>query len=131
MSEAGERKRGICVFCGSNLGADPAFAEGADQLGAAIAGMGARLVFGGGGRTLTADFAQANEVNDSTPVRVGGVAVGTVERLDPGPAHTTILVMRITQPGLVIQSGGRMRAFRGRAYVPQLLPPGVTPDDIR
>ena len=37
----------------------------------------------------------------------------------------------IVQPGLVVQSGGRMRAFRGRAYVPQLLPPGVIPDDIR
>ena len=37
----------------------------------------------------------------------------------------------IMQPGLVVQSGGHMRAFRGRAYLPQLLPSGVTPDDIR
>ena len=37
----------------------------------------------------------------------------------------------IMQPGLVVQSAGHMRAFRGRAYLPQLLPPGVTPDDIR
>ncbi len=45
-------KRGVCVYCGSSLGADPAFVEAADQLGAVIAGMGARLVFGGGARGL-------------------------------------------------------------------------------
>ena len=39
--------------------------------------------------------------------------------------------LSIMQPGLVVQSGGHMRAFRGRAYLPQLLPAGVTPDDIR
>jgi hypothetical protein len=33
-------------------------------------------------------------------------------------------------PGLVVYSGGRMRAFFGKAYVPQLLPAGVLPDDI-
>ena len=35
------------------------------------------------------------------------------------------------QPGLVVQSGGHMRAFFGRAYVPQMLPRGVLADDIR
>ena len=37
----------------------------------------------------------------------------------------------IQQPGLVVQSGGHMRAFFGRAYVPQMLPPGVVAEDIR
>jgi hypothetical protein len=37
----------------------------------------------------------------------------------------------VQQPGLVIQSGGHMRAFSGRAYIPQLLPADVTVDDIQ
>lgn len=37
----------------------------------------------------------------------------------------------VQQPGLVVQSGGRMRAFFGRAYIPQLLPANVAVDDIR
>ena len=37
----------------------------------------------------------------------------------------------IREPGLVVQSHGHMRAFSGRAYVPQLLPQGVTVEEIR
>jgi hypothetical protein len=37
----------------------------------------------------------------------------------------------IEQPGLIVQSGGHMRAFVGRAYIPEALPAGVTPDTIR
>jgi len=37
----------------------------------------------------------------------------------------------IEQPGLVMQSGGHMRAFIGRAYIPEALPPGVAADAIR
>jgi Protein of unknown function (DUF2844) len=37
----------------------------------------------------------------------------------------------VNQPGLVVESGGHMRAFSGRAYVPQLMPQGVTADEIK
>jgi hypothetical protein len=37
----------------------------------------------------------------------------------------------IDQPGLVVQIGGRMRGFAGRAYVPEMLPPGVRAEDIQ
>lgn len=36
----------------------------------------------------------------------------------------------IQQPGLVLHTGGHMRAFFGKAYIPQLVPPGVNPDDL-
>ncbi len=36
----------------------------------------------------------------------------------------------IQQPGLVVQSGGHMRAFSGRAYAPQMLPRGVAAEDL-
>ena len=37
----------------------------------------------------------------------------------------------IEQPGLVVQSGGHMRAFVGKAYVPEAVPQGVAIDEIR
>lgn len=37
----------------------------------------------------------------------------------------------IQQPGLVVQLGGHMRAFVGRAYLPQMVPQGMTADEIR
>ena len=37
----------------------------------------------------------------------------------------------IEQPGLVVQSGGHMRSFVGRAYVPESVPQGVAVDEIR
>ncbi len=64
-------KRGVCVYCGSSLGADPRYAEAADELGAAIAGMGARVVFGGGGRGLMGRVARA-------AMAAGGEVVGII-----------------------------------------------------
>jgi hypothetical protein len=37
----------------------------------------------------------------------------------------------INQPGLVVQSGGHMRSFAGRAYIPEMLPQGVSAEAIR
>ena len=37
----------------------------------------------------------------------------------------------VRQPGIVFEMGGHMRAFAGRAYVPQLLPAGVAPEAIK
>jgi len=37
----------------------------------------------------------------------------------------------IELPGLVVQQSGHMRAFSGRAYVPQLLPQGVRTEAVR
>jgi Protein of unknown function (DUF2844) len=37
----------------------------------------------------------------------------------------------IEMPGLVVQSGGHMRALTGRAYVPEMIPSGTKVDEIR
>jgi len=39
--------------------------------------------------------------------------------------------LRLQRADLVIQSGGHMRDFSGRAWLPALLPAGVTPEDLR
>jgi hypothetical protein len=39
--------------------------------------------------------------------------------------------LQIEQSEFVLQSSGHMRAFSGRAYLPQALPPGTSADEIR
>ncbi len=49
----------VCVFCGSRLGSNPAFAKAAADLGKALAGHGWRLVYGAGDVGLMGRVAQA------------------------------------------------------------------------
>jgi uncharacterized protein (TIGR00730 family) len=51
--------RNICVYCGSNVGTNPAYALAARQLGQAIAESGSGLVYGGGGLGLMGELARA------------------------------------------------------------------------
>ena len=44
------------------------------------------------------------------------------------PAHSKLL---LESPDLVIYSEGRLRAFSGRAYLPQLVPAGVALNELR
>lgn len=51
-----------------------------------------------------------------------------------GTGSGTHIVRRpvmVNQPGLVVQIGGHIRAFGGRAYIPELLPSGVRVEDIQ
>jgi hypothetical protein len=45
--------------------------------------------------------------------------------------HVRRAPLNIQLPGLVVQTGGHMRAYFGRAYDPKLLPAGAMPDDVR
>jgi Protein of unknown function (DUF2844) len=45
--------------------------------------------------------------------------------------HTGHTHLQISQSDLVVQSGGHMRAFAGRAYLPQAIPSGVDVGDLR
>jgi|HubBroStandDraft_2_1064218.scaffolds.fasta_scaffold00280_8 hypothetical protein len=45
--------------------------------------------------------------------------------------HVGRAPLSIQQEGLVVQTGGHMRAYFGRAYDPELLPAGASPDDVR
>jgi hypothetical protein len=38
--------------------------------------------------------------------------------------------IEVREPDLVVQARGHMRAFSGKAYLPQALPEGVTPDEL-
>jgi hypothetical protein len=39
--------------------------------------------------------------------------------------------LQLNTPGLVFEQAGHMRAIHGRAYIPQLLPPNMDPNEIR
>lgn len=61
----------ICVFCGSNNGSNPAYAEAAHTLGAAMASRGIGLVYGGGKVGLMGTVADA-------VMSGGGEAIGVI-----------------------------------------------------
>ncbi len=48
-----------------------------------------------------------------------------------GTARAMRRPLVINLPGLVVESGGHMRSFAGRAYIPAMLPQGVTAEAIR
>ena len=63
--------RSICVYCGSNAGVRPDYAETAEALGRAIAGAGLRLVYGGGAVGLMGILARA-------AMAAGGLVTGVI-----------------------------------------------------
>lgn len=63
----------VCVFCGSNAGNDPRFAEAARAFGELLAKEGIALVYGGGHVGLMGIIADAVLAN-------GGKAIGVIPR---------------------------------------------------
>ena len=63
--------KSICVYCGSNAGARPVYAERANALGARIAAEGLQLVYGGGNVGLMGIVADAVLAN-------GGEVIGVI-----------------------------------------------------
>lgn len=73
MSDSSTSPRRVCVFAGSQDGADPAFATAARELGATLAARDLGLVFGG----TEAGLMQA--VADGA-IEAGGEAIGVMPR---------------------------------------------------
>lgn len=63
--------RNICVYCGSGIGENPAFAEAARAFGRALAEAGIGLVYGGGGLGLMGEIARS-------VIRHGGHVTGII-----------------------------------------------------
>ncbi len=80
----------ICVFCGARRGGRPTFAQGARELGTAIAARDLELVFGGGHVGLMGVLADA--VLDAGGRAVGVIPHALVER---ELAHPRVQDMRI------------------------------------
>ena len=61
----------VCLFCGSNTGTRPAYAEAAAQIGRALAARGMTLIYGGGSVGLMDIAAQAS-------LDAGGRVIGVI-----------------------------------------------------
>ena len=77
--------KSICLFCGSNVGARPAYAQAAGDLGRALAARGLTLVYGGGSVGLMQIAAQA-------ALDAGGKVIGVITE--------QLMVREVGHPGL-------------------------------
>jgi uncharacterized protein (TIGR00730 family) len=82
--------RRLCVFCGSNIGTQPAYRESAEALGAVLAKRGIGLVYGGGNVGLMGVIAD-------TVMARGGHVIGVIPQslADREVAHTGITDLRV------------------------------------
>lgn len=74
--------RSVAVFCGSNFGVSPEYADGGRALGAAIAERGLTLIYGGTHKGIMGVLADA-------ALAAGGTVVGVITQrlLDRGHLH--------------------------------------------
>jgi uncharacterized protein (TIGR00730 family) len=77
----------LCVFCGSQAGASPAYAEAATVVGRALAGRGWTLVYGGGRVGLMGTVADA-------ALAAGGRVIGVIPA---ALAHREVAHQRVTE----------------------------------
>ena len=83
--------KSICVFCGSSDAVHAEYRTAAFQLGAALAGRGIRLVYGGGKTGLMGEVANG-------ALSAGGEVIGIIipSMNTPALAHTGITRMDVT-----------------------------------
>jgi uncharacterized protein (TIGR00730 family) len=104
----------VCVFCGSSPGADPVFTLAAERFGAAVAGRGLELVYGGasvGLMGLVADgaLAEGGEVIGVIPDELFGDEVahaGLTELHVVGSMHERKALMSELADAFVALPGG-------------------------
>ncbi len=60
-----------------------------------------------------------------------GTYFGQYKAAAAATPHTGHHQLRVQQSDLVVSTGGHMRAWSGRAYVPSLLPPNFSLDEIK
>jgi uncharacterized protein (TIGR00730 family) len=81
----------VCVFCGSSLGADPAYADAARRLGEELAARAIGLVYGGAGVGLMREVADACRA-------AGGEVTGVISEslVEAEVAHRDLADLRVT-----------------------------------
>jgi uncharacterized protein (TIGR00730 family) len=82
----------LCVFCGSSLGIQPAYAQVADDLGRLLAQRGIELVYGGGNVGLMGRVADAC-------LSHGGRAIGVMPRtlVEKEIAHSGLTELHVVE----------------------------------
>ena len=82
------------------------------------------VINGPPGKPVRAEFATANQVDNRTPVRIHGVDVGKVQKVEGGadPRRSSIVTLRVTKGGVTIHRDARAvirwrTLMGGRVYV--------------
>ncbi len=75
-----KKQPAICVFCGASFGDSPAFRAAAAAVGAGIARLGGRFIFGGGGLGLMGEAARGARDAGGT---VEGILPGFLRDMEP------------------------------------------------
>ncbi len=83
--------KSVCVFCGSRTGTDPAYAEGARELGRTLAKAGVTLVYGGGHVGLMGVLANAALAADGEAIGVMPKALVQREIAHTGLTHLHVV----------------------------------------
>jgi hypothetical protein len=86
--------KALCIFAGSNAGSNPAYAEAARTLGAALARRGITLVFGGGRVGLMGAVSQAARAAGGKVIGVIPSALQRKELAYDGVDLTELIVVR-------------------------------------
>ena len=105
----------VCVYCGSRLGAKPAYQALARQLGTVIGRRGWQLVYGGGRAGLMGEVAEATLAAGGTVV---GVIPNSLMKLEVGHAGLTELHVVDT-----MHQRKQMMAERSNAFI--AMPGGI------
>ena len=109
------RIRTLCVYCGSNPGADPEFAEAARRLGRILASNRVGLVFGGGSIGMMGALSAA-------VLEHGGSVTGIIPQFLTGPEH---VLSRAQEIIITHDMHERKRAMFERADAFAALPGGI------
>ena len=115
LSTAPSSPFSVCVYCGSRLGALPAYQALAQQLGAAIGKRGWQLVYGGGRAGLMGTVADATLAAGG---RVVGVIPDSLMKLEVG--HAGLTELHVVQ---TMHQRKQMMAERSDAFI--AMPGGI------
>jgi uncharacterized protein (TIGR00730 family) len=86
-------RKSVCVYCGSRMGKNPAYAASASQAGAMLASNGWRLVYGAGDVGLMGEVARAAQQNGGETF--GVIPVHLIDR-EAGKRDLSTLVVTET-----------------------------------
>ncbi|WP_421723102.1 TIGR00730 family Rossman fold protein [Bauldia sp.] len=107
--------RSVCVYCGSNTGLSPAFAEAAETLGRNIAAAELRLVYGGGSIGLMGIVAK-------TVLAHGGHVTGVIPQF---LKDREVMLREVTDLVVTRDMHERKRAMFDRSDAFVALPGGI------
>lgn len=96
----------VCVFCGSSGGTRPEYVAGARDAGAAIAGRGLTLVYGGGGKGMMGAVADG-------ALEAGGEVIGVIPTWMMGKEAAHPGVTQMIEVDTMLERKTRMAELSG------------------